>query len=200
MSLASSLALLAASIAVKLKPPAASLDIETTRRIAALERELALAKRETEAACDQRDGLLNEVARWQAVASNWRARYDVVVDELVGARGAAMRILAASPPPAVPVPGGGGGGGGGGRIHVIQTPPHDDGFWQTILAPVAAARTAEQEAELTREMTERRDAMLRDAVAMRALPTFESLRDAPTFDGFCNCVPSRAQVWTSGDR
>jgi hypothetical protein len=199
MSLASSLAFLVAA-AAKFRP-AANADVEETRRLASLERELATAKREVEAIRDQRDTLVDEVARWQVVARNWeercrdevasyaaearrwQRRFETVMDD-------AARIIAASPPPVVrDDPRAGGGGGGGGRIHTIQTPPRNDGFWQD-LGRGAPERTAEQEAQLGMAQIAHRDAMLRAAV----------FGDFDGLERVCNCVPSRAQVWTSGDR
>jgi hypothetical protein len=169
MSLASTLAFLAAAVVAKLRP--GNPDAEATKYIAELECELVKAKRATEAAHDQRDTLLNELARWQAVADSWRSRYDVVVDELVMARGAAMRDIR----PAVLAPGGG--GGGGGVMPVIRNPLHDDGFWNAFAAePHPNCRsTIEPEERLTAEEVLRAtDALVR-----------------------CNCVPSRAQVWAA---
>jgi hypothetical protein len=169
MSLLSSIALIAAAVAAKLKP--ANPDAEATRKIAELERQLVDAQRAAEAAFDQRDSLLDEVVRWRRLATQWRERYDVAMDNL-GREMAARRdrmiehaVLSGSPPRQA-------------RVATLQTQPRDDGFWREVLT---AEETMRRQHDLVR-------------AAMGEPFVAESVID---LELRCNCVPSRSQVWAA---
>jgi hypothetical protein len=70
MSLAATIALMTTAVVAKLRPP--DLDVETTKRIAELERQVEELEVRLDAA-------RQEAREWEALSSSWRARYEQTV-------------------------------------------------------------------------------------------------------------------------